>query len=438
MPVFEVNRLSQDELIYELRYRGFNEVDTVERMRKCLRNLLSHEKCSERSFSYPPYNVPPEVEEKEIGEKIAEITALVVEFENDQETSLRKKLETKFAHILGRVDRLSTTDSNVSKIRSNFLQKIITLESDFEEMKSKVTVVTDDKLTDAAVHFEQELLETSGENSRFRSEIQPATPPHSSSPVARSFNSDLKLKTVPVSQWNLKFSGEKGCLSVSAFLERVDELCISRNFPKERLIDFAIDLFTGRALVWYRAIRSSVDSWSALANQLREEFQPFNYEFLLWEEIKRRTQGSDETIGLYIAVMENLFKRLRSPVSDNAKLAILLRNLNPFYSEKLGLTEIDSVDQLLRLGRNLEARRSMISSYHPPSRRKTDLEPDLAYIETAPCSSVGSSITCWNCKQTGHIASKCPIRKSKKCFKCGKEGYTVRTCPDCNKKNSEN
>lgn len=427
---FEVNRLSQDELIYELKYRGFTEEGNVDRMRKCLRNLLRHEKM-ERSFSYhASYDVPLEQEKQEIETKILEISNLVKDFQEYPETSLQKKLETKFVHIFGRVDRISVDTEQGTKTRADLLQRMLIIESDFVDNKLSEKLVSD-KLS-AAVNFEQGLSESVlnlNRNSVVEEEVLPI---HSSSMIQPT-DSTFKMKVVPVSKWNLQFSGDKG-LSIGAFLERVDELCAARNFPKDRLLDSAIDLFKGRALVWFRSVRGNVASWSDLVRKLKEEFQPPDYDFLLWEEIKGRTQGRDETIGIYVATMENLFKRLNNPISESAKLGIIIRNLNPFYNEKLGLTEIESTEKLIQLGHSLEARRSMIESYQPPSRKKADLEPDLAYIETkvASCSTV-NNITCWNCRQIGHVASKCPDKKHKRCFKCRKEGFTVRTCPDCNK-----
>lgn len=87
-------------------------------------------------------------------------------------------------------------------------------------------------------------------------------------------------------------------------------------------MDSAVDLFKGKALIWYWSICPLVSSWNDLSIKLKREFQPFDYDILLWEEIKRRTQGKDETIGVYVAVTENLFKRLGAPVSETAKLAI--------------------------------------------------------------------------------------------------------------------
>lgn len=76
--------------------------------------------------------------------------------------------------------------------------------------------------------------------------------------------------------------------------------------------------------------------------------------------------------------MENRFKRLSNPMNENTKLVILLRNLNPFYVEKSGLIDIESIEHLMRSGRNLELCRAMMGSYHLSSHKKTDLEPDLA------------------------------------------------------------
>jgi hypothetical protein len=41
---YEVNRLAQDELVYESAVRGLTEVGTVEQMQKTLRNLLRMER----------------------------------------------------------------------------------------------------------------------------------------------------------------------------------------------------------------------------------------------------------------------------------------------------------------------------------------------------------------------------------------------------------
>lgn len=72
-------------------------------------------------------------------------------------------------------------------------------------------------------------------------------------------HSPLLSKPTPVSKWGLKFTGEKGT-SVNAFLERVSELKIARHVHDDELFDSAVDLFAGKALVWYRDARRSVNT----------------------------------------------------------------------------------------------------------------------------------------------------------------------------------
>ncbi|GLV43312.1 hypothetical protein CBL_21274, partial [Carabus blaptoides fortunei] len=52
----------------------------------------------------------------------------------------------------------------------------------------------------------------------------------------------------------------------------------------------------------------------------------------------------------------------------------------PCFQQLLGLTDIDSVESLLKLSRRLEHRRAAINAYVPPSRNHRALEPDLAYV----------------------------------------------------------
>lgn len=97
----------------------------------------------------------------------------------------------------------------------------------------------------------------------------------SSTPIAsHSHNAINKTSSQPISKWNLKFTGENkpGDLSLSAFLERVEVTRIARSVSNQDLFNSGIDLFSGKALVWYRTVRKQVRHWPALVALLREEF----------------------------------------------------------------------------------------------------------------------------------------------------------------------
>lgn len=59
---------------------------------------------------------------------------------------------------------------------------------------------------------------------------------------------------------------------------------------------------------------------------LRQAFLPCDYEESLWEEVRNRTQGADEPVSIYIAIMENLFRRLPSMPSSTDSSTIYSDN----------------------------------------------------------------------------------------------------------------
>lgn len=220
-----------------------------------------------------------------------------------------------------------------------------------------------------------------------------------------------------------------------------------RSVPVEKwnreLVESALDLFEGKALVWYRSVRALHRSWDSLATALRSEFQTPDHDELLLGEIRRRTQGPKETIGIYIAVMLNLFARLSVSLSENLKLSIIQRNLSPFFQTQLAFQTIESIDQLKALGKKLEFQRSIAEAYVPPPPKAKAMEADLAYVQVENISGVPTSaicstasaprpgITCYNCDQEGHIRSECRKPFRMKCFGCGNLNFTKRTCPRC-------
>lgn len=100
----------------------------------------------------------------------------------------------------------------------------------------------------------------------------------------------------------------------------------------------------------------------------------------MFAEIKKRTQGSEETVGTYLDNMNALFGRLTCIVAANAKLKIILDNLQPFRKSQLALVELESIDHLRKLCKQLEARKEAVQNFTPPFRREKHLEPDLAYV----------------------------------------------------------
>lgn len=279
---------------------------------------------------------------------------------------------------------------------------------------------------------------------KFDFEKLPMTSVASSRPVMLVENTE---RSINVSSWNLYFNGESG--SVLEFLQRVEEYSLSRCVSKDRLFRAAPELLRGTALNWFRS--ENIQNWDELVEKLKAYFLPYDYEFSLNEEIRKRSQGPYEKVIVYIASMQNLFNRLTNKPSERTRVALIRRNLLPHIQNALALQNIDTVEQLTRFCRSIEETSLRAQQYCPPSTNyRSLLEPQLAYRKPSgttqvslisedartmsPIASVERANMpkpCWNCGTTGHTFRKCSAPRRKFCYKCGYSNVMVKDCPKC-------
>lgn len=258
---------------------------------------------------------------------------------------------------------------------------------------------------------------------------------------------------IDVSRWNLRFNGRT---SVNDFLERVEEIRISRNIHKADLLRFAPELLTHEALLWYRTGR--FENWDDLCHQLKEAFRPFDYEFSLWDEIRHRTQGSQEKVLTFITAMENLFRKLEQNVPEESRVKFMRRNLLPHIQTQIALQEVKSVTELTKLARAVEETEWRTKRFIPPPTNYCNLlEPELAYrkptstrvaavtipeISTSEANksetgteqkSRAAAAECWNCGSTQHKFRNCRAEKKRFCYRCGQPNVFSDNCPKCAK-----
>lgn len=264
---------------------------------------------------------------------------------------------------------------------------------------------------------------------------------------------------IPLCKWNTFFDGST---NVATFLEEVDELAESRRVSRIELFQTASEILRGDALLWYRYRKHMFRDWEDLKMQLRSAFLPFDYEATLLDEIRRRTQGPDEKLLMFVTRMENLFNKLSKKPSESEQVNIIRRNLRPNIHTALALQKIETLDEILRLGRAVEESFWRAKQYHPPNfslscseeskmlGQRTNASKHLtihaARVEHLTSdawppanaentqknhSTERKQITCWNCRKLGHRRSGCPEPLKLVCFGCGREGVTVRQCLQC-------
>lgn len=454
----EVNRLSKSEILYELAVRGVSHPDDtcMDDLRKVLRKSLKLDR-STLAYKKPSYPFTITEDLEALKTVHDELESLIDSLNCDDEKTC-KKISTKIAYAFGRLNNSSPKSETERKEKSELRFKLLLV---YDNFVSKVKIDKKDKnvtLLDLTV-MSSSALPTSSSSSD-----------ESSSDSDDNNDNKSKLKPVPLRDWGLKFTGDKSDkgLTFSYFLERVNELRRSRHVSRQLLFEEAGDLFDGEAKKWFNLIKDWVTDWDSLVQAMREEFQGPDYDKRLFEEIKHRTQGENESIGSYIAAMNGLFSRLQQPIPNEAKLKILLDNIAPYYQPHLAFKDITSVIELLTLCRKLDAKRLLVHSYVPPPRKSKCLEPDLAYAESSSIASTSHSsytreqsatpyreplhrkpplqvfavsgkpcppnLKCWNCSANGHLSSNCPEPQKRYCYRCGYADVTVRTCPKCNRR----
>lgn len=422
----EINRLSKDEIAYELAILGVTTISDMGEMRKTLRRLRKLQKSA--SFVSPKYPFTYEQDVEALEAKVKEIQALIDSFSDSSKSSGYQKISTKLTHATSRLNRCQATSDEQ---RQQVSQMLVSFTGMCTQLRAKAKqYARSSTLNASGILVPEPVLGATGESS---SDSDDEVKPDASRKV--EWVHSPTPSSVPVIKWNLQFSGDHSIMTVNAFLERVEELMIARNVTKEQVFRSALDLFSGRALVWYRANRKNLSDWDELTVALREEFQHPDYDELLFDEIRRRTQGPNESIGMYVSMMTNLFSRLSIQIPESNRVRIMSKNLAPFYQSQLGLAEIRTVDDLVAMGKKLEQRRSYVENYVPPPRRHQSLEPDLAYLASTSVSTVSHESSparkCWNCDREGHIARDCRRPRRKHCYRCGQPNVTTTTCTRC-------
>lgn len=454
---FQVPHLAVGELDYELRIRGVVTSRNMNEKRKILARLLNREKTSPgRNIDMSGYDVPPEEEMREIGVTLDSIKALVEEFEGNEGDTLFKRIMSRLGHLSGRISRMPIPDNDVSRadhvtFKDESLASCLHLEAELF-----------DKLTPAGSGDGSALAEASF--------IQPVVNvPAPVVNVSRATN---------LSEWGVKFNGDPK--SIFTFLERVDELAQARKVTNDDLFRSAVELFVGDAFVWYRSVKGTVSDWDSLVSRLKADFLPANFDDELWDQIKGRKLKKSESVVIFIAHLENLFKRLSREPAEVTKVKVIRQNLSSEFIAQLALVEISTVSELRNLCRKLEESlhsRAKVSptvqvcacstatrpvpqptvdrvpSSTPKYRAdRTQSLPSRNSVNTGTSSGTpGPSLpipstsrapvncqdqkglTCWNCGRPNHSYRTCTSSRKKFCFRCGQPEVTVKTCPRCSK-----
>lgn len=289
-------------------------------------------------------------------------------------------------------------------------------------------------------------------------------------------------------KWNLKFSGTRG-EDAETFLLRIEEGRELIPVSDEDILCCLPFFLSGIALHWFRGKKNRLPTWAVFKNAWRTRFGDPDFQFALRDEIMRRTQGEYEPVADYLTCLTALFDRLSPPWEEPEKVSSAFRNMLPRLQVAVRRDEVDDLETLKYLATRAETSHAATQRYCAPPAPDKSLFPDLAYrsprnssrpnksetlaalsastakptpstsgtksgrpgkkfsgassaaSESASTSTKGASrpakgtsATCWNCDEVGHLSRDCEVTLRKHCYRCGRAEVTLRTCPDCSGK----
>lgn len=318
------------ELNYELRIRGVESNRDVNDKRKILSRLLARDRNGNRECKLEDPKYDFETERAAIVNTLDSIKAAVQEFEGPATDSAYARLQSRLIHVTERVKRIVVPDQDgedVALFKNESYASCLTFEAELDE---RVAI----EQNPANVSITAPIVNSTTGTVRVQESTKPAN----------------------IYKWDVKFDGTSKTLGVKAFLERVKELAQARQVSKKQLYDSAADLIDGNARLWLRRVKEngSVTDWDSLVSKLERDFLVDDYDEELWQFIKTRKQKHDESVVIYVSVMESLFDRLSSPAAVSTKIKWIVRNLKSEYVKLLALEKLDNIEDLIKAARRLE------------------------------------------------------------------------------------
>lgn len=517
--IMDVNRLLSDELSYELSIRGCVQGKTVDEKRSLLRQALQQEKCGGEFDANISFDVVAELnicaaKLEEIGGYLEEFSNGNAENEYKKIKTRLTHLQNRLKRLtpVSNVDKLKKT--NLTDFCEGLFEALEGAYAISKLVKPQERSILDDPVpllpevvnTQSSAnaiprHDSQSLISFGDELDNAKpAQVHPVNPTYQEArpslvqfnlpsntlpPQSASFmqstglaarqelprdlstvqllptlaesrpnsNSEYYYRTADsFRKWNIYFDGNS---SVTLFLEDLEEKAEARKVSKSVLFLSVSEFLKGDALLWYRARRNLFRNWDDFKSNLREAFLPPDYEINLMDEIRRRTQGQEEKLVIFVSRMQAMFNKLSTKPSEMDQVNLIRRNLLPSLHTGLALQNIQTVDELLSYGRTVEESQWRARQFVPPPTNFRYLqEPELAYrrptstslhqktssIQSAHVSAallepsggqLNKNYICWKCKQPGHFRAHCPQSSKRTCFKCRTTGYTTETCPKC-------
>lgn len=277
---------------------------------------------------------------------------------------------------------------------------------------------------------------------------------------------DRKPTCKMMSDWHVRFSGDRHDPPVEDIVFRLEHLARSHRIYRDDLVDGLHNVLTGEAggWFWHFLRKHPQPRWEDVREALTQKFASKSTDAEVRSIMAARTQRSGEKFDDYSREVERMSFQLREPMRESRLLELLKKNADPDLRQVLCLHDIRSVEHMQDLCQRYEMLwssrgrmeksqkkvdelddlaerfgRVMARNIEPQSREQAEAAAlEQENFDEAVRRSVEaiqpkklSAVKCWNCDKRGHTHRDCDAPKRVMCFACGLKDAYKSTCPRC-------
>ncbi|XP_060796136.1 uncharacterized protein LOC132898493 [Neoarius graeffei] len=201
------------------------------------------------------------------------------------------------------------------------------------------------------------------------------------------------------------------------YLEKCHDYLALHPLSDGELLATLRNVLHGTARDWWDVARVEIATWRVFERKFLSAFLSEDYEDELAERVQTHIQRDDETIRDFAYMYRALCKRWKPAIGEQEIIKLILKNINPQFASQLRSNGVKSVDDLVRLGQQLERDKENQRQYE--QKVQSARQPRLHnLVPSLPPTAKSSQPFCWWCKGT-HSPVSCSqmIPSHKKSFK---------------------
>lgn len=227
-----------------------------------------------------------------------------------------------------------------------------------------------------------------------------------------------------------EFDPQAKTQTMKNWLAKVNESAHVYGWSERQTIFYALPKLSGLAKRWYEGLTSVKYSWAEWQIKLIAAFPcEHNYGELLSEMLARRSRRNESLEEYYY---DKIMLINRCELAGQQAVDCLTHGI---YDNNIRMNvqgaNFHNPEDVLKYFRNISSKLNDFSKRFTPNVRVSEDANSNATKATNSQSrrQPRSEVTCYNCKEQGHIASRCskPIIK---CRKCRQYGHDEKNCTD--------